>query len=100
MAKTSVVARNERRKKKCKNQDKRNKLRKILKSITATTEEKQLAMLQMAKMPRDTSPVRVCNRCRITGKANGNYRKFELGRTKLREYFNEGLIPGLQKASW
>ncbi|SVC40284.1 uncharacterized protein METZ01_LOCUS293138, partial [marine metagenome] len=55
---------------------------------------------KLNKMPRDASPIRIRNRCNITGRAHGYYRKFGLGRNKLREAAMRGDIPGLVKASW
>ena len=57
-------------------------------------------MLQLQKLPRNASPVRLRNRCSITGRPKGYYRKFGLGRNKLREAAMRGDIPGLIKASW
>ena len=56
--------------------------------------------MQLQKLPRDASPSRVRNRCKLTGRPRGVYRKFGLARTKLREVANRGEIPGLVKSSW
>ena len=65
-----------------------------------THEERQEARLKLQRLPRDASPVRIRNRCRITGRPHGYYRKFGLGRNKLREAAMNGDVPGLVKASW
>jgi small subunit ribosomal protein S14 len=63
-------------------------------------EELEALVVQLQKLPRDSSPVRKRNRCNITGRPHGYYRKFGLGRNKLREAAMRGDIPGLRKASW
>lgn len=63
-------------------------------------DERMAAMLALQKLPRDSSPVRKRNRCGITGRPKGYYRRFGLGRNKLRECAMRGEIPGLRKASW
>jgi small subunit ribosomal protein S14 len=63
-------------------------------------EERMAAMQALQKLPRDSSPVRKRNRCGITGRPKGYYRRFGLGRNKLREFAMRGEIPGLRKASW
>ena len=101
MAKLSMLEREKKRNKvvrRC--ADKRAKLKAIVKSPTTNYDEKQDAMLQLQKMPRNASPVRLRNRCSLTGRPKGYYRKFGLGRNKLREAAMRGDIPGLVKASW
>ena len=101
MAKTSMLEREKKRNRvvrRC--ADKRSKLKAIVKSPTTGYEEKQEAMLQLQKLPRNASPVRLRNRCSLTGRPKGYYRKFGLGRNKLREAAMRGDIPGLVKASW
>lgn len=101
MAKTSMVEREKKRNKvmrRC--ATKRIKLKAIVKSPTTTYEEKQEAILKLQKMPINASPVRQRNRCSLTGRPKGYYRKFGLGRNKLREAAMRGDIPGLVKASW
>jgi len=101
MAKSSMVEREKKRNKvvrRC--LDKRARLKATIKSPTTSYEEKQEAMLQLQKLPRNASPVRLRNRCSITGRPKGYYRKFGLGRNKLREAAMRGDIPGLVKASW
>jgi small subunit ribosomal protein S14 len=63
-------------------------------------EERMAAMQALQKLPRDSSPVRKRNRCGVTGRPKGYYRRFGLSRNKLREYAMRGEIPGLRKASW
>ncbi|MBM22858.1 MAG: 30S ribosomal protein S14 [Gammaproteobacteria bacterium] len=79
---------------------KRHALKGILSDANASAEEKKAARVKLQKLPRNASPVRLRNRCAITGRPKGFYRKFGLGRTKLREQTMEGNIPGLHKASW
>lgn len=101
MAKKSMVERQRRRTRTvAKFAVKRDALRKILSDSKATDDEKDAARLKLQKMPRDASPVRLRNRCAISGRPQGYYRKFGLGRNKLREATMRGEIPGLSKASW
>ena len=78
----------------------RNELRAKAKDIRLSEEERTAASLKLQKMPRDSSPSRVRNRCRITGRTRGYYRKFGLSRSKLRKAAMRGDVPGLVKASW
>ncbi|MEY2866512.1 MAG: 30S ribosomal protein S14 [Arenimonas sp.] len=101
MAKTSMVNRDIKRKKLVqKYAGKRADLKKIIASTTASYEEKEAAVTKLQKLPRDSSPARVRNRCEITGRSRGVYSKFGLGRNKLREATMRGDVPGLRKASW
>ena len=79
---------------------KRRLLKRILADSNATPEDKREARVKLQKLPRNASPVRLRNRCAVTGRPKGFYRKFGLGRNKLREQTMEGNIPGLHKASW
>ena len=79
---------------------KRSELKKVAKDMTQSEEERQEARIKLNKMPRDASPSRKRNRCAITGRPHGFYRKFGLSRNKLREAAMRGDIPGLVKASW
>lgn len=79
---------------------KREALRAIIKSPSSSYEEVIAAVQKLQAMPRDASPVRQRNRCRLTGRPHGFYRKFGLSRNKLREAAMRGDIPGLRKASW
>jgi len=78
----------------------RAELRLIIRDKSASLEEKMLAQQKMQSLPRDSNRCRLRNRCLVTGRARGVYRKFGLGRHKFREYAMQGLIPGLRKASW
>ena len=78
----------------------REKLRAIIKSPKTSVPEKRLAYEKLEKMPRDSNPIRVRNRCNLTGRPRGVYRRFGLSRISLREMVNNGLIPGVKKASW
>jgi small subunit ribosomal protein S14 len=78
----------------------RDDLREKIKDVTLSDEERDAAKLAMQKLPRDSSPTRVRNRCRITGRSRGYYRKFGLSRSKLRKAAMRGDVPGLVKASW
>jgi len=101
MAKLSMVARDTKREKEVRRcAKKRAELKAIIKSPTTSYEEKEEAVLKMQKLPRNASPVRMRNRCSLTGRPKGYYRKFGLGRNKLREAAMRGDIPGLVKASW
>ena len=79
---------------------KRAQLKKVLKDVSKSDDAKWAAQVQLQRLPRDASPVRRQRRCRITGRAHGVYRKFGLGRNKLREAAMRGDVPGLVKASW
>ena len=101
MAKTSMIAReNKRNRTVAKYAEKRKALKNILANFNASDEEKWDAQIQIQKMPRDSSPVRLRRRCQITGRPHGVYRKFGLCRNKLREAAMRGDVPGLTKASW
>ena len=80
--------------------EKREAIRQKLKDPTLDLEEKFSLIAQMEKMPRDSSHIRRTNRCQITGRARGTYRKFGLCRNKIRELAMRGEIPGLVMASW
>ena len=79
---------------------KRAELKAAIKNTSLSEDERSAAREKLNKMPRDASPVRVRNRCNITGRPHGYYRKFGLGRNKLREAAMRGDVPGLVKASW
>jgi small subunit ribosomal protein S14 len=79
---------------------KRAALKAIIADPNASYEERMAAVVKLQKLPRDSSPVRLRNRCKITGRPKGYYRKFALGRNKLREAAMRGDVPGLVKASW
>jgi len=101
MAKTSMIQRELKRAKLvARHADKRARLKAIIRSINSTDGERQAAQAKLNSLPRDGSPSRMRNRCAITGRPHGVYRKFGLGRNKLREAAMSGEIPGLTKASW
>ena len=101
MAKTSMIEREKRRAQIAKRYAaKRAQLKETIRSPKSTDAEREEAQLKLNAMPRDSSPSRVRNRCAITGRSRGVYRKFGLGRQKLREATMRGDIPGLGKASW
>ena len=101
MAKVSMINREKKRTKLvAKFVKKRVELKKVIANPEVGFEEKQQAMFALQKLPRDSSPVRQRNRCQITGRPRGFYRKFGLSRNKLREATMRGDVPGLRKASW
>ena len=79
---------------------KRAELKKIIRDLNASDEDRAIAVAKLSSLPRDSSPSRQRNRCSITGRPHGVYRKFGLGRNKLREAAMKGEIPGLTKSSW
>ncbi|MFG6139373.1 MULTISPECIES: 30S ribosomal protein S14 [Halomonas] len=79
---------------------KRAELKAIIQDVNASDEERFDAQLKLQQLPRDSSPVRQRNRCRVTGRPHGYYNKFGLGRNKLREAAMRGDVPGLKKSSW
>ena len=101
MAKTSMIQRELKRTKLvAKYAEKRASLKAIINDPKSDDNAVLEAQMQIQKMPRDSSPVRQRNRCAITGRPRGYYRKFGLGRNKLREAMMRGDVPGLKKASW
>tara|TARA_Y100000996_G_C22549481_1_gene653177 strand:- start:2570 stop:2875 length:306 start_codon:yes stop_codon:yes gene_type:complete len=101
MAKKSMIVKNIRRKQIVERyRDRRIELKKILKSSSASENEKQVARLKLEKMPRDSNPIRIRNRCVVTGRPRSYYRKFGLSRITFREMALKGEIPGITKASW
>ena len=101
MAKLSSINKNERRKKLVKQYaEKFAKLKAIADDESLDETERLMARLKMAELPRNANPTRVRNRCSITGRPRGYYRKFGLNRIELRDLGNKGLIPGLTKSSW
>ena len=101
MAKTSMIEREKRREALAKRYAaKRAQLKETIRSPKSTDSEREEATLKLRALPRDASPSRQRKRCAITGRPRGVYRKFGLGRTKLREATMRGDVPGLRKASW
>jgi small subunit ribosomal protein S14 len=101
MAKKSMIARERKRARTAERfAAKRLALKAVIKNPGTDPEERDLAVLKLQKLPRDASPARRQNRCRISGRPHGYYRKFGLARNKLREAAMRGDVPGLVKASW
>jgi small subunit ribosomal protein S14 len=101
MAKKSMIAREAKRTATVKRYaTKRAEYRRVIRSPASTDDERETAQIKLQGLPRDASPVRQRNRCAITGRPHGYYRKFGLARNKLREATMRGEIPGLSKASW
>ena len=101
MAKVSMINREKRRTKLVgKYAAKRAALKAIIANPEVGFEEKQEAMFSLQKLPRDSSKSRQRNRCSMTGRPHGYYRKFGLSRNKLREVVNRGEAPGVVRASW
>jgi len=101
MAKLSSVNKNNRRKKLVKKYaSKWAKLKAIADDEKRPADERFAARLKMAKLPRNSHPTRIRNRCALTGRARGNYRKFGISRLMLRELASQGMIPGVTKSSW
>jgi small subunit ribosomal protein S14 len=101
MARVSTTERQKKREKiVAKYAEKRRALKAIIADRSATDEERWVAQLKLQALPRNASPVRLRRRCAQTGRPRGVYRKFGLGRNKLREAAMRGDIPGLMKGSW
>jgi small subunit ribosomal protein S14 len=101
MAKASVINRELKRREVVKKfAAKRAELNAIVSNVNATEEDRAAARQKIQALPRNSSPVRLRNRCALTGRPRGVFSKFGLGRTKLREYVMRGEIPGVVKASW
>ena len=101
MAKTSMIQRNLKRIKLVKKfLKKRESLKKIIKNKKLPLEERFAAQLKLAKIPRNSSKVRIRNRCEITGRPHGVYRKLKISRIALIDLASKGKIPGMTKSSW
>jgi len=101
MAKTSMINREKKRAKLvAKYATKRAELKAKIKNPASSDEERDDAIRRLQMLPRDSSPTRQQNRCNLTGRPHGYYRKFGLGRNKLREHVMRGDVPGVHKASW
>lgn len=101
MAKLALINRDEKRRKMVeKYAKKRAELVAIVNDASRSDEDRFEARLKFQALPRDSSPVRLRNRCTLTGRPRGVYRKFGLGRSKLREFAMRGEVPGMTKASW
>lgn len=101
MAKLCQINRNEKREKLVKKYaGKREALKKVINSKESSPEEVFEASIELAKLPRNSSKVRLHNRCELTGRSKGYYRKLKLSRIQLRKLSNEGQVPGMTKSSW
>ena len=101
MAKTGMIERNNRRRRlSARDAEKRKALKDIANNKDIPMEERFAARLKLAQLPRNGSPTRIRNRCEVTGRPRGFYRKMKMSRIALRELGNQGLIPGLVKSSW
>ena len=101
MAKKSAIQKNLKRLRLVnKSSDRREKLKKICLNKTISMEERFEAQLKLAECPRNSSRIRLRNRCEITGRPRGYYRKFKMSRIALREFALAGQIPGMVKSSW
>lgn len=101
MAKVSMINRELKRARLVKQYSvRREQLKAVIRNTTLSEEERATARTRLNMLPRDSSPSRMRNRCKLTGRPHGYYRKFGLGRNKLREAAMQGDVPGLVKASW
>ncbi len=101
MAKLSSINKNERRKKLVKKYAGRYaRLKAIANDESQDDTDRLMARLKLAEIPRNGNPTRIRNRCELTGRPRGYYRKFRLCRVQLRDLANKGLIPGVTKSSW
>jgi small subunit ribosomal protein S14 len=101
MAKTSSIEKNNRRKKLAKQYSaRRAKLKALSKDQSVSMEDRFAAQLKLAELPRNSSPGRVRNRCEVSGRPRGFYRKLRMSRIALRELSNLGQVPGMVKSSW
>lgn len=101
MAKTSAIEKNKKRIRLAKKYAaKRARLKAVAVDDSLPMEERYAARLKLAEMPRNSAPVRIRNRCELSGRPRGFYRKFKLSRIALRELASTGQIPGMVKSSW
>ncbi len=101
MAKTSAVQRNLKRIKMAKRfQNKRKKLKAIINNKKLPLNERFAAQLKLSKLPKNSAKIRIRNRCEITGRPHGVYRKLKISRIALRQMASSGKIPGMTKSSW
>jgi small subunit ribosomal protein S14 len=101
MAKVSAVERNRKRARMTRARAaKRAELKAIIRNSEVSPEERFEAVMKLSKLPRNASPVRIKNRCDLTGRPHSVYRKFRLGRVVLRDLASQGQIPGMVKSSW
>ena len=101
MAKLSSIAKQKKRERMVSLKwEKRQQLKKIIQNLETSDEDRREAVVALDKLPKNSSPVRLRNRCQITGRSRGFLRKFKLSRLCFREMANAGMIPGVVKASW
>ena len=101
MAKKSSIEKNERRRRLVKQYaGRRARLKQITENLSLPVEERFAAQLKLAELPRNSSPTRIRNRCELTGRPRGYYRKLRMSRIALRELSSQGQIPGMTKSSW
>ena len=101
MAKTSAIQRNLKRIKLAKKfLKKRNELKKIISNKKLPLDERFKAQLKLSKLPKNSAKTRIRNRCEITGRPHGVYRKLRISRIALRDLASKGKIPGMTKSSW
>lgn len=101
MAKKCSVERNDKRRKMAKSLgNKRAALKAVIKNKETSMEERFAAVLALAELPRNSAKIRIRNRCALTGRPRGHYRKFRISRVALRELASRGELPGVTKSSW
>lgn len=101
MARKGSIAKEKRREKLVKQKwNRRQELKEIVKNLNTSDEERLAAMISLNKLPKNSSPTRLRNRCQFTGRSRGFLRKFKMSRLCFREMANQGFIPGIVKASW
>ena len=101
MARKGSIAKEKRRERLVKQKwTRRQELKEIVKNLSKSDEERLAAMISLNKLPKNSSPVRLRNRCQFTGRSRGFLRKFKMSRLCFRELANQGFIPGIVKASW
>ena len=101
MAKTSSIEKNKRRRKLvARYANKRAELKRVAEDESLTLEERFQARLKLAALPRNSSAVRIRNRCEVSGRPRGYYRKLKMSRIALRDLASTGLVPGMVKSSW
>ncbi len=101
MAKTSMIERDKKRRRLAKKYEaRRARLKAIARDESLPAEERFAARLKLAQIPRNASPTRIHNRCDLTGRPRGYYRKLRMSRIALRDLASNGLIPGMVKSSW
>jgi small subunit ribosomal protein S14 len=101
MAKCSSIARQKKRERMVSLKwEKRQQLKEVIRNLNTGDEERMKAVADLDKLPKNSSPVRLRNRCKMTGRSRGFLRKFKLSRLCFRDMANSGMIPGIVKASW